>query len=80
MRDKSASPAAFGLYFDCASRGSGLYNIPGHDAAYIRQYLGPVPVAGFFTGFEIGPLADATGLLQYSGVLALISEKKTLTS
>ncbi len=80
MRDKSASPAAFGLYFDCVSRGSGLYNIPGHDAAYIRQYLGAIPVAGFFTGFEIGPLADATGLLQYSGVLALISEKKTLTS
>jgi small ligand-binding sensory domain FIST len=80
MRDKSADPAAFGLYFDCVSRGAGLYNIPGHDAAYIRQYLGPVPLAGFFTGFEIGPLADATGLLQYSGVLALISEKKKLVS
>jgi len=78
MRDASARPASFGLYFDCVSRGSGLYNIAGHDAAYIRQYLGNVPVAGFFTGFEIGPLADATGLLQYSGVLALISEKPTL--
>lgn len=78
MRDASARPAAFGLYFDCVSRGSGLYNIPGHDAAYIRQYLGAIPVLGFFTGFEIGPLGDATGLLQYSGVLALISEKKTL--
>jgi small ligand-binding sensory domain FIST len=80
MRDRAARPATFGLYFDCVSRGSGLYNIPGHDAAYIRQYLGNVPVVGFFTGFEIGPLADATGLLQYSGVLALISEKKTLAS
>jgi small ligand-binding sensory domain FIST len=68
------------LYFDCVSRGSGLYNMPGHDSAYIRQYLGPIPVAGFFTGFEIGPLADATGLLQYTGVLALISEKKRLAS
>jgi len=75
MRAKSAQAAAFGLYFDCVSRGSGLYNIPGHDAAYIRQSLGPIPIAGFFTGFEIGPLGDATGLLQYSGVLALISEK-----
>ena len=68
--------AAFGLYFDCVSRGSGLYQIAGHDSAYIRQFMGPVPVAGFFTGFEIGPLGPATGLLQYSGVLALISEKK----
>jgi small ligand-binding sensory domain FIST len=70
------TPPAFGLYFDCVSRGAGLYNIPGHDSAYIRRALGPVPIAGFFTGFEIGNLADHTALLQYSGVLALISERK----
>lgn len=75
MRGRSAGPAAFGLYFDCVSRGAGLYNIPGHDSAYIRQYLGAIPIAGFFTGFEIGPLGDDTGLLQYSGVLVLVSEK-----
>jgi small ligand-binding sensory domain FIST len=68
-------PPAFGLYFDCVSRGAGLYNIPGHDAAYLRRYLGPIPLGGFFTGFEIGPAGDATGLLQYSGVLALVSDK-----
>jgi small ligand-binding sensory domain FIST len=66
---------AFGLYFDCVSRGAGLYNIPDHDTAYIGQYFEQLPVAGFFTGFEIGPLARSTGLLQYSGVLALISER-----
>jgi small ligand-binding sensory domain FIST len=70
------APPAFGLYFDCVSRGAGLYNIPGHDSAYIRRALGPVPIAGFFTGFEISALADQTSLLQYSGVLALISGKK----
>src|SRR5271170_5325227 len=48
------APPAFGLYFDCVSRGAGLYNIPGHDSAYIRRSLGPIPIAGFFTGFEIG--------------------------
>jgi small ligand-binding sensory domain FIST len=68
-------PPAFGLYFNCVSRGAGLYNIPGHDSAYIRRALGPVPIAGFFTGFEIGSLAEQTSLLQYSGVLALISGK-----
>jgi small ligand-binding sensory domain FIST len=77
MADESAQPAAFGLYFDCVSRGTGLYNLPGHDTAYIQQYLGPLPVAGFFTGFEIGPLGDGTGLLQYTGVLALISAKRS---
>ena len=45
--------------------------------AYIRRALGPIPMAGFFTGFEIGSLADQTSLLQYSGVLALISGKKS---
>ena len=79
MREKSSRPAAFGLYFDCVSRGAGLFGMPGHDTAYIQQSLGPIPLAGFFTGFEIGPLADATGLLLYSGVLALISEKKLLS-
>jgi small ligand-binding sensory domain FIST len=69
-------PPAFGLYFNCVSRGAGLYNIPGHDSAYIRRALGPVPIAGFFTGFEIGALAEQTSMLQYSGVLALISGKK----
>jgi small ligand-binding sensory domain FIST len=77
VNDRIASPPAFGLYFNCISRGSGLYNIPGHDSAYIRRALGPIPVAGFFTGFEIGTLADQTSLLQYSGVLALISGKKS---
>jgi small ligand-binding sensory domain FIST len=72
----TATPPAFGLYFDCVSRGAGLYNIPDHDSAYIARYLGHVPVAGFFTGFEIGPLGARPGMLQYSGVLALISEKR----
>jgi small ligand-binding sensory domain FIST len=71
-----AHPPAFGLYFNCISRGSGLYQIPGHDAAYIRRYLGPIPLGGFFTGFEIGPVAGESCLLQYSGVLALVSERK----
>ena len=71
------TPPAFGLYFNCVSRGAGLYNIPGHDSAYIRRALGPVPIAGFFTGFEISSLAEQTSLLQYSGVLALISGKKS---
>jgi small ligand-binding sensory domain FIST len=73
LRGRLAAPPALGLYFDCVSRGAGLYNIPGHDSAYIRQYLGEVPVGGFFTGFEIGPVGDRARVLQYSGVLALLS-------
>jgi small ligand-binding sensory domain FIST len=75
LRASEVNPPGFGLYFDCVSRGSGLYNIPDHDAAYIGQYFGQLPLAGFFTGFEIAPFGTGTGLLQYSGVLALVSER-----
>jgi small ligand-binding sensory domain FIST len=75
MSARPLNPPAFGLYFDCVSRGSGLYNIPDLDSAYIGQAFGQVPVAGFFTGFEIGPLGGLASVLQYTGVLALIGEK-----
>ncbi len=45
-----------------------------HDSAYINRYFPALPIAGFFSGFEIGPMAASTRLLQYSGVLALISQ------
>jgi small ligand-binding sensory domain FIST len=72
---RTARPPAFGLYFDCISRGSGLYNLPDHDSAYIGQQMGNVPITGLFTGFEIGPLAGSNGVLQYTGVLALVGDK-----
>lgn len=75
MSKRAHRAPAFGLYFDCVSRGSGLYNIQGHDSAYIRQYFGAVPVGGFFTGCEIGPLGAGAGLLQYSGVLVTVGGK-----
>ena len=75
MSARSQNPPAFGLYFDCVSRGSGLYNIPDLDSAYIGQAFPNAPIAGFFTGFEIGPQGGLASVLQYTGVLALIGEK-----
>ncbi len=75
MKGRIHRNPAFALYFDCVSRGEALYGIRGHDTAYIQQHLGRIPLIGFRTGFEIGPLGAGTGLLQYSGVLALVSEK-----
>lgn len=74
MAARAGRTPAFGLYFDCVSRGAGLYGMPDHDSAYIGQQFGTLPLAGFFTGFEFGPLGDRTALLQYCGVLALISD------
>jgi small ligand-binding sensory domain FIST len=65
----------FGMYFNCASRGRGLYGISDLDTSYIKQYLGDIPMIGFFTGCEIGPIQRRSSLHLYSGVLVLVGEK-----
>ncbi len=47
------SPAA-ALVFSCNGRGTNLFSEPNHDSAAIQEYLGPIPVAGFFAAGEIG--------------------------
>lgn len=66
---------SFGLYFNCLGRGRGLYGLPDLDTAYIKQYLGDIPLIGFFSGCEIAPIQQQHSLQQYSGVLVLIGEK-----
>jgi small ligand-binding sensory domain FIST len=65
-------PAAAALFVDCVGRGRGFYGVPGLDTAYIGQQLGPLPVAGFFSGAEFAPGADSAQLHQYTGVLVMI--------
>lgn len=65
----------FGMYFNCASRGRGLYGVADLDTSYIKQYLGDIPMIGFFTGCEIGPIQQQSSLHLYSGVLVLVGEK-----
>ncbi len=65
---------AFGFYFNCVGRGRGLYNLPDLGISYIKQYLGEIPIIGFFSGCEIAPIRQQSQLHQYSGVLVLIGE------
>jgi small ligand-binding sensory domain FIST len=67
----SDRPAAGALYINCVGRGRSFYGLPGLDTAYIRQQLGPLPVAGFFSGAEFAPGAGVSQLHQYTGVLAM---------
>ena len=67
-------PFRFGLYFNCAGRGTALYGIPGVDSAYIAQRFGDLPVAGFFGNAEMAPLQDRNVLFTHTGVLALFGE------
>jgi small ligand-binding sensory domain FIST len=62
---------AWGLYFDCASRGSTLYGVDGLDLGLIEKSLGAFPLLSLRTSFELGPAGDATSVHLFSGVLAL---------
>ncbi len=65
---------AFGLYFNCAGRGQGLYGVPGHDVTAIRRRLGDWPLAGFFGNGEFAPVGGRNFFHNYTGVLALFPE------
>ena len=70
--DPSMSGAVGGLYVNCVGRGRAFHGVPGLDTAYLRQHIGPVPIAGFFSGGEFAPGGGAPRLHQYTGVLTLL--------
>jgi small ligand-binding sensory domain FIST len=67
----------FGLYFNCAARGSSLYGMPGIDTAYISSAFGDLPIIGFFGNAEIAPLRGRNHLFTHTGVLSLIGDRDT---
>lgn len=61
------------LYADCAGRcvmGSAMPDEEGHA---VRAALGDIPLLGFYTGVEIGPVAGTARPLDWTGVLCLLS-------
>jgi small ligand-binding sensory domain FIST len=68
-------PPTAALYVNCVGRGRGFYGVSGLDTAYIRQQLGPVPVAGFFSGAEFASGSGSVRLHQYTGVLAVLGPR-----
>ncbi len=65
---------AFGLYFNCAGRGRGLYGAPDHDVRMIRARLGAFPLVGFFGNGEFAPLGPRNFFHTYTGVLVLFPQ------
>jgi small ligand-binding sensory domain FIST len=64
-------PARFGLYFNCAERGSTLYGQPGLDPELIRRRFAGLPVVGVQSSFEIGPACGRPRMHMFTGVLLL---------
>ena len=62
------------LLFDCCGRGSRFFQTPNHDVSLVRDSLGSVPLAGFFAGGELGPVAGKNFLHSYTATMAMFYE------
>jgi small ligand-binding sensory domain FIST len=70
---------AFGLYFNCAGRGQGLFGEPNHDVKLIRERLGDLPMVGFFGNGEFAPVGGRNFFHTYTGVLVIVPESDELS-
>lgn len=61
------------LLFSCLGRGRQLYGHADHDSHSFRNYLGTVPLGGFFCNGEIGPVAATTHLHGYTSSFGIFS-------
>lgn len=74
--DDKKSEAAGALLFSCLGRGRYLYGEANHDSDCFRQYLGEVPLGGFFCNGEIGPVGGTTFLHGYTSSFGIFREKE----
>jgi small ligand-binding sensory domain FIST len=75
--DESAQGA---LLFSCLGRGRHLYGRANHDSECFRQYLGEVPLGGFFCNGEIGPVGGTTFLHGFTSSFGIFREKVAATN
>ncbi len=72
---QNGNEAAGALLFSCLGRGRHLYGQPNHDSDCFREYLGEVPLGGFFCNGEIGPVGGTTFLHGYTSSFGIFREK-----
>lgn len=64
------------LLFSCLGRGEHLYGVANHDSDCFKDYIGAIPLAGFFCNGEIGPIGGTTFLHGYTSSFGLFRQKK----
>lgn len=69
-----AAPAG-AILCSCNGRGAGLFGEADHDARTVADYLGPLPLAGFFCNGEIGPIGRRNFLHGFTASLAVFVPK-----
>ncbi len=76
-KDSAVEKPHGALLFSCLGRGEHLYGIPNHDSDCFKDYMGAVPLAGFFCNGEIGPVGGTTFLHGYTSSFGLFRTKDT---
>ncbi len=71
-RDVRGGMPRFGIYVDCAGRGTQLYGESGVDVQVLRSRFPGLPIAGVTSAFEIGPGTNGAAVHLYSGVFCLV--------
>jgi small ligand-binding sensory domain FIST len=51
-----------------------LFREPHHDAGTVRDYLGDIPLAGFFAQGELGPISGKNFVHGFTASLALFEK------
>ena len=70
-KDNAKDQPQGALLFSCLGRGEHLYGVPNHDSNCFKDYLGAIPLAGFFCNGEIGPVGGTTFLHGYTSSFGL---------
>lgn len=76
-KDNAPGKPQGALLFSCLGRGEHLYGIPNHDSDCFQDYMGPIPLAGFFCNGEIGPVGGTTFLHGYTSAFGLFRPAKS---
>jgi hypothetical protein len=67
----------FAWYFDCAGRTSAFSGAESEEASLIQEIVGTkMPMLGIYSGVEIAPMAGKSRPLDWTGVLAILTENE----
>jgi small ligand-binding sensory domain FIST len=72
-RDIAGAAPRFGVYIDCAGRGTGLYGAHDVDTKILKARFPGVPFAGMASSFEVAPHFGRPTMQLYTGVLVLFT-------
>lgn len=73
LAESSGRPVG-ALLLTCTGPGRRMFGVADHDASMISDLLGGIPLAGFFAGGEIGPIAGRNALHTFTASTAVFAE------